>query len=62
MKRIDKIRQMSSEELAKGLIMVGNCKFIGHCEGCLLVGSGSCYDSEPEELAKWLEEEVQEDA
>ena len=60
MKRIDKIRQMSSEELAKVLYEIGNCHYRVDCEGCFLSGSGACYD--PDKLAKWLEEEVQEDA
>ena len=60
MKRIDKIRQMSSEEMAKALGVIAGCYFRGVCEGCFLSGSGACYD--PDKLAKWLEEEVQEDA
>lgn len=60
MKRIDKIRQMSSEELARCLSAIGGCYFNSDCEGCFLYGADICY--EPDKLAKWLEEEVQEDA
>lgn len=57
MKRIDKIRQMSSEELAKVLIRISNCIITYRCEECLLSGSGGC--GEPDIVAKWLEEEAQ---
>ena len=60
MKRIDKIRQMSSEELARILVDISNCQFEDECEECLLASSGGC--GEPDIVAKWLEEEVQEDA
>ncbi len=60
MKRIDKIRQMSSEELARVLIRISNCVTTYRCEECLLGGSAGC--GEPDIVAKWLEEEVQEDA
>ena len=60
MKRIDEIRQMSSEELARVLVKISNCEITCRCEGCLLASSGGC--GEPDIVAKWLEEEVQEDA
>ena len=59
MKRIDKIRQMSSEELAKVLYEIGGCHYRDDCEGCFLDGAG-CFKVDM--IAKWLEEEVQEDA
>lgn len=59
MKRIDKIRQMSSEELAMVLHGIGDCQFRGDCEGCFLDGAG-CFKVDM--IAKWLEEEVQENA
>ena len=60
MKRIDKIRQMSSEELAKVLVDISNCQFKDGCEECWLAESNGCY--RPLVLEEWLEEEVQEDA
>lgn len=60
MKRIDKIRQMSSEELAKALVDTSECENVPYCKGCLMEGSEACCN--PEKLAEWLEEEVQEDA
>ena len=59
MKRIDKIRQMSSEELAKMLVEIGNCE-TSLCVDCPLGDSEACDDAN--KLAQWLEEEVQEDA
>lgn len=59
MKRIDKIRQMSSEELAKVLYEIGDCQYKDDCEGCFLAGAG-CFGVDM--IAKWLEEEAQEDA
>lgn len=59
MKRIDKIRQMSSEELAKVLVAIRNCVNIS-CRNCPLFCSGGCND--PDILSGWLEEEVEEDA
>ena len=60
MKRIDKIRQMSSEELAKVLVRISDCIITYRCEECLLAGSEGC--GEPDIVEEWLEEEVQEDA
>lgn len=57
MKRIDKIRQMSSEELAKVLVNIITCRFRGECEGCWLAEAEEC---SPYGLVKFLEEEVQE--
>lgn len=59
MKRIDKIRQMTSEKLAKAIIRISECQITDYCKACLLLECNAC--SEPEKLAEWLEEEVQED-
>lgn len=64
MKRIDKIRQMSSEELANKLfIMIECCNITGSdeydCDVCPLSGAlcGSV-----DGIMEWLEAEVKEDA
>lgn len=54
MKRIDQIRQMSSEELANLL-----AEQHASCAGCVLFDCGEC---EKSCVLEWLEEEVQEDA
>ena len=54
MKRIDQIRQMSSEELANLL-----AEQHASCAGCVLFDCEMCKKSC---IHEWLEEEVQEDA
>lgn len=59
MKRIDKIRQMSSEELAKVLFLITErCCVDFDCEMCPLENADCCSGVG---VMEWLEEEVQED-